>query len=231
LINFNQDKQDIVEYLTIKVNENEKAINSWEAKYHQLVQDKRLSEAKLSNDNEMCKKQLNSDLDNLQVQCIKYKSKLDELEHFANNKSEIEKQVSEYKTLLEKKEVEYRETIHGLERKVLQDKNRMKREMLQKLNEAVANFRKVADQQMAETTKRAIRENLTITAQLNRMSIKVTELISENNQLSQKLTQLKTNNGLLVESEKELVKRNYANQKLVKTLIDKLQGMFFLIAR
>jgi hypothetical protein len=61
----------------------------------------------------------------------------------------MENQLKYSKNLREKKEVEFKETINNLERKVLHDKNRMKREMLQKLNEAVASFRRVADQQMA----------------------------------------------------------------------------------
>ena len=58
--------------------------------------------------------------------------------------------VVELKQLLEQREREYKNNIHDLERKVLQDKNQMKKEMLHKVNEAVANFRRVADQQMAE---------------------------------------------------------------------------------
>jgi galactokinase len=99
----------------------------------------------------------------------------------------------------------------------------MKREMLQKVNEAVANFRKVADQQMAETTKRAIRENMTITSQLKKMSTKTMELIQENEELTEKVSKLKKFNQLLTESEKELAKKNNSSQKVVKMLVEKLK--------
>jgi hypothetical protein len=72
--------------------------------------------------------------------------------------------------------------------------------MLQKVHEAVASFRKVADQQMAETTKRAINENQSITAQL------------------------KTENKILKDSEKGLAKRNIANQRMVQSLVKKVNG-------
>lgn len=66
----------------------------------------------------------------------------------------MEHQIKHLNALLEQKEREYKDIIHTMERKILQDKNLMKKEMLQKVNEAVANFRRVADQQMAE-----VREN------------------------------------------------------------------------
>lgn len=75
---------------------------------------------------------------------------------------------------------------------------------------------------MAETTKRAIRENMAITSQLKKMSAKIVDLIAENQTLSSKINKIKLNNSLLIDSEKELVKRNIANQKIVKMLVDKL---------
>ena len=62
----------------------------------------------------------------------------------------MEKKIILYEELIKKKETENRSHIHNLERKALQNKNQVKREMIQKVNEAVANFRRVADQQMAE---------------------------------------------------------------------------------
>lgn len=62
----------------------------------------------------------------------------------------MENQIHSLEILLQDREKEYKEVIHSMERKILQDKNAIKKEMLQKVNEAVINFRKVADQQMAE---------------------------------------------------------------------------------
>ncbi|OAJ44441.1 hypothetical protein BDEG_27667 [Batrachochytrium dendrobatidis JEL423] len=196
---FNHDKQDIVEFLNIKVSEHEKMISVLESKAHQLEKEKQDYEIRTKSEMSSLKSAMQSELETMQTQFI------------------------HYKTLLEKKECEYRDTIHNIERKVLQDKNQMKREMLQKVNEAVANFRRVADQQMAETTKRAIRENMAITSQLKKMSSKTIELIAENDSLSTKMKRLRINNSLLSESEQELVKRNQANQRVIKMLVEKLK--------
>ncbi len=46
-----------------------------------------------------------------------------------------------------------------------------------RVNQVAAEFRKVSNKQMAETTKRTIRENVSINAQLGKMSDKTLELI------------------------------------------------------
>ena len=49
--------------------------------------------------------------------------------------------------------------------------------MVMRVNQVAAEFRKVSNKQMAETTKRTIRENVSINAQLGKMSDKTLELI------------------------------------------------------
>ena len=58
--------------------------------------------------------------------------------------------------------------------------------MVMRLNQVAAEFRKVSNKQMAETTKRTIRENVSINAQLAKMSDKTLELIQENDELRTK---------------------------------------------
>ena len=50
--------------------------------------------------------------------------------------------------------------------------------MVMRVNQVAAEFRKVSNKQMAETTKRTIRENVSINAQLGKMSDKTMELIT-----------------------------------------------------
>ncbi|KAL2917484.1 hypothetical protein HK105_202765 [Polyrhizophydium stewartii] len=192
---FNHDKQDIVEFLNIKVGEHEKIIANLETKTRQLEDEKRDLDTRSRNEIETIKSSMQSDLEIMQIQCAKYKAELSELTAFSAKKEEMEQQIKQYRVLLDKKESEYRDTIHNLERKVLQDK----------------------------TTKRAIRENMAITSQLKKMSSKTIELIAENDTLSAKVAKLKTSNTLLTESEQELAKRNQANQRVIKMLVEKLK--------
>ncbi|KAI8924664.1 hypothetical protein BC831DRAFT_436357 [Entophlyctis helioformis] len=192
-------QQDIVEFLNIKVGEHEKMIASLESKTRQLEEEKRDLETWSKNEIESTRMSMHSELEILQIQCAKYKAELAELTAFSAKKDEMEQQIKQYKALLEKKESEYRDTIHNLERKVLQDKP------------------------VVDTTKRAIRENMAITSQLKKMSAKTIELLAENDHLTAKVSKLKTSNSLLTESEQELAKRNQANQRVIKMLVEKLK--------
>lgn len=91
---------------------------------------------------------------------------------------------------------------------------RLKKEMILRVNQVAAEFRKVSNKQMAETTKRTIRENVSINAQLSKMSDKTMEMIQENDQLREKEKQMKQHIEMLEFNEKELAKKNSSNQKV-----------------
>lgn len=92
---------------------------------------------------------------------------------------------------------------------------RLKKEMVLRLNQVAAEFRKVSNKQMAETTKRTIRENVSINAQLAKMSDKTMELIQENDELKSKEKKMKLHIDMLEHNEKELAKKNSSNQKVM----------------
>ena len=83
-----------------------------------------------------------------------------------------------------------------------------------RVNQVAAEFRKVSNKQMAETTKRTIRENVSINAQLAKMSDKTMELIQENDELRGKEKQQKQHIDMLEVNEKELAKKNISNLKV-----------------
>ena len=70
---------------------------------------------------------------------------------------------------------------------------------------------------------------MAITSQLKKMSAKTMELIADNESLNAKLKKFKTSNSLLAESEKELAKKNQANQKVIKMLVERLKGVYMYI--
>ncbi|KAJ3415997.1 Protein Hook 1 [Chytridiales sp. JEL 0842] len=213
-----ESKQDIVEFLNIKVTEHEEYIANLESKVRQLEEEKKDMDMMYKSELDNTTDQWKAEVESLQLQCARYKTELEQLSDFKSRKEELEQQLRRTMNTLETKEKEFKDTIHSMERK-----NQMKKEMLQKVNEAVANFRRVADQQMAETTKRAIRENMAITSQLKKMSAKTLELIADNDGLTAKVNKLKISNSLLTESEKELAKKNQANQQVIKMLVERLK--------
>lgn len=86
--------------------------------------------------------------------------------------------------------------------------------MVSKVNAVAGEFRKVSDLQMAETTKRAIRENVAINQQLGRMSDKTMELLRENEALKVREKDLRRQVEVLEYNEKELAKKIINSQKV-----------------
>lgn len=101
---------------------------------------------------------------------------------------------------------------------------RMKKEMIAKVNSVAAEFRKVSDIQMAETTKRTIRENVSINQQLTNVSDKTMELIKENEKLKKKEKELTTELEILEAHVKELTRKNVSNQKVMVMMRDKTES-------
>ena len=91
---------------------------------------------------------------------------------------------------------------------------RLKKEMVGKVNLVAAEFRKMSDLQMADTTKRAIQENITINVQLQKMSEKTTELVKENERLATREKDLKRQLEIAESTEKEATCKNISNQKV-----------------
>ena len=86
--------------------------------------------------------------------------------------------------------------------------------MVNRVNQVASEFRKVSNKQMAETTKRTIRDNVSINAQLDKMSDKTTELIAENDDLRAREKAQKQQIEMLEATEKEIIKKNHSNQKV-----------------
>ena len=86
--------------------------------------------------------------------------------------------------------------------------------MVSKVTSVANEFRKVSDQQIADTTRRTIRENVAVTQQLNKMSSKTVGLLDENTVLKKREKELRLEIEILETNEKELAKKNKSNQRV-----------------
>ena len=82
------------------------------------------------------------------------------------------------------------------------------------MNQVSAEFRKASNRQMADTTKRTIRENIAINEQLSKVSDKTVELIANNDSLKERERRQRQEIELLQSSETLLTEKNIANQKV-----------------
>ena len=157
--------------------------------------------------NQAEKDQLSSEVTILQ-------GKLNSVEEFVHQKDELETRLAELEREIESKEKRHQEILNDLERKAVQDKNRLKKEMEARLNDVAAEFRRVSNQQMADTTKRTIIENVAVSSQLSKMSDKMDELIRENDELKKKVKVQAREMQLLDYNQKEFAKKHVNSQKV-----------------
>ncbi len=86
--------------------------------------------------------------------------------------------------------------------------------MVTKVSSVASEFRKVSDLQMADTTKRTIQENISITQQLHRMADKTAEMIRENEKLKEREKQLTLRLEMIEAIERNMTRKNVSNQKV-----------------
>ncbi|XP_061460463.1 cilia- and flagella-associated protein 157 isoform X2 [Rhineura floridana] len=151
--------------------------------------------------------------------------KLAALEEFRIQKDEIMYKFSELEGQLMKQEEDHKEFIYNLEKKAVIDKERLKKEMMHRVNMVAAEFRKVAHSQMAETTKRTIRENVAISFQLTKITEQSFQLVQENDRLKEVHSQTLKQLQLLEENEKKMAKNSLSNQKMIWMLTSKCKEL------
>ncbi|CAM4665389.1 cilia- and flagella-associated protein 157 isoform X1 [Caretta caretta] len=155
--------------------------------------------------------------------------KLAALEEFRIQKEDLMGKFAALEEQLKKQEENHKEYIYNLERKAVLDKDRLKKEMMQRVNVVAAEFRKVSNSQMAETTKRTIRENVAINVQLAKMSDRSYDLIQENDMLKEAQAEMQKQLGMLEHNEKQMTKKSLSNQKMIWMLTNKCKEQQVLV--
>lgn len=168
---------------------------------------------------------LHNELDQVRVQLTSenmiLNGKLASLEEFRMQKDDLMEQLAMMENKLITMDAHYKENICELDKKQSIDKDRLKKEMFVRVNQLVAEFQEVTDKQMGETTKRMIRENLSITSKMAKMSDKTMTMIEENDALKAKEKTLLSKLNILEHNEKELIKKNLSTQKVINMLMEK----------
>ncbi|XP_030391069.1 cilia- and flagella-associated protein 157 isoform X1 [Gopherus evgoodei] len=155
--------------------------------------------------------------------------KLAALEEFRIQKDDLLGKFAALEEQLKKQEEDHKEYIYNLERKAVLDKDRLKKEMMQRVNMVAAEFRKVSNSQMAETTKRTIRENVAINVQLAKMSDRSYDLIQENDMLKEAQAEMQKQLEMLEHNEKQMAKNSLGNQKMIWMLTNKCKEQQVLV--
>jgi chromosome segregation ATPase len=134
--------------------------------------------------------------------------KLDALEEFRIQREQLMAKYDDQEKRVEEIKNEFEERIYELEKKHIKEEDRLKKDMMAKLESVASEFRKASHAQMSATTQRTIRENVSVSAQVNQLSDKVNELSQENDTLLDKSTEQNRRIKMLEIEENKLVKRN-----------------------
>ncbi|XP_072488624.1 cilia- and flagella-associated protein 157-like [Notamacropus eugenii] len=161
--------------------------------------------------------------DQLTMENIMLGGKLAALEEFQFQKGDLVTKFSLLEEQLKKQQDDYKSYVYHMERKALTDKERLRKDIIHRINTVAAEFRRVSSSQMAETTKRAIRENMTVALDLARINSGNLEQLKENDELKESKVELCKKLALLERDEKTLVKNSLTHIKIIQLLSEKYQ--------
>ncbi|KAM7316861.1 hypothetical protein ACRRTK_024592 [Alexandromys fortis] len=159
--------------------------------------------------------------DQLTTENIALGGKLAALEEFRLQKEELTDKYLVLEEQLRKQESEYKDYVYNLEKKSVLDKDRLRKEIIQRVNLVATEFRKVATNQMWETTRRAILENNSVTLQLSWVTQQGMQLLQENEQLRSIKDKLYHQVELLENTQEIMARNSKGHQKVILMLTEK----------
>lgn len=139
------------------------------------------------------------------------------------DQTEMEEHMSGLEKSLEDKDRDFKEMVHATERKMLQEKTQMKKEVIQKVNDFAQRYHEASEQEMAETTKKAIKENVMIKAHLRKLNARLSDLMLENETLRERNKRLKDASSSMDKAQDNVLRKHAVNQKFMRVLIEKLK--------
>jgi len=148
-----------------------------------------------------------------------------ELHEFAAKKDDFLREMEQLREDLEKQKETHAAQINDIERKVLQEKDRFKKEYERKLEEEMTKLNRLTDSQLEETTKRTIKENVRMKAELAAQQKQTQDLVDRNKVIIEQSKSIKRKAELHEATEIELAKKNYATQKVMKLLTSKITSL------
>ncbi|XP_032904631.1 cilia- and flagella-associated protein 157 isoform X2 [Amblyraja radiata] len=218
---FSKDLQDVIAYLKKGLSQRIDEIADLNDKIVGLVQAKETDKTTYESQMTQLRQEFHETKDQLTSENMVLAGKLDALEEFRVQKEDLMAKFAALEEQLKQQEEEHSDIIYNLERRAVVDKDRLKKEMIARVNAVASEFRRISKKQVAETTKRAIRENVSISSQLGKMSDKSIKIIKENDELKIEATRQWRNINILEESQKELIRKNLSNVKVIQMLTEK----------
>lgn len=216
-----KDRDEMVAFLKKSLEQRADELADLHSRYLGLLQTKEADREYIEAELQRMKNEQQETKESLRGENVQLTAKLASLDEFKYKKDELQTRLTDMEMELVQQQKEHREKVQLLQEKAVYDKDRLKKEMVMRVNQVAADFRKVSNKQMAETTKRTIRENVSINAQISKMHDKTAELEQENADLLEKTKKQRETIEKMEQNEKELAKRNNSNQRIAMMLTEK----------
>ncbi|XP_062815949.1 cilia- and flagella-associated protein 157 isoform X1 [Anolis carolinensis] len=219
------DNKEIVSFLKKTLNQRVDEIADLTLQLQNLQQAKDIEKDAFEAQLAQLRHEFQETKDVLTAENMTLSAKLAALEEFRIQKDEIMAKFADLEDQLKKQEEDHKATIYNLEKKAVIDKERLKKDMLHRVNAVAAEFRKVSNNQMAETTKRTIRENVAISIQLTKITEQSLHLIQENDRLKEAHAEALQQLRLLEQNEKLMARNSVSNHKVIWMLTNKCKEL------
>ncbi|KAG5840943.1 hypothetical protein ANANG_G00194260 [Anguilla anguilla] len=216
--NLEKEKKDIVLYLKQTLTQKKDEVLDLSEQLLGLQKAKEAEKASLEKQLAQLRQDFQEKKDQLTSENMVLVGKLASLDEFRMQKEELMERLAIQEEQLKTQSKEHQLAIHNLEKKNVLDHDRVKREMHQHMEATAAALKLVSERKIPGTTMRAIHENMSVTAQLHRLSHKIQVLLEENQVLKEREEQLKSEMAVLKPLLKEETRRNLSNQKVLHQL-------------
>ena len=214
-----EDQESIMTLLKKKIQDQSTLYLELDEAMAALREEKEVELEKLQHEITAVREEAQDRFDQIVAENAVLRGTLESLEEYRKNKKAYDENLQQLQHEIQEQKKTSDERIYQLEKQSVLDKDRLRKEMVTKVNLVAAEFRKMSDLQMADTTKRAIQENVTVNLQLQKMSDKTTELMKDNERLSTREKDLMRQLEISETTEREVTRKNISNQKVMITNI------------
>ncbi|KAJ8380353.1 hypothetical protein SKAU_G00011310 [Synaphobranchus kaupii] len=213
-----EDRKDIVLYLKQTLTQKEDEVFDLSEQLLGLQQAKEAEKVSLEKQLAQLRQDFQEKKDQLTSENMVLVGKLTSLDEFRMQREELMERLSKQEEQLKKQSKEHQLVIQNLEKKNVLEKDRVKKEMHQHMAAIAAELKLVSERNIPGTTMRAIHENMSVTAQLSRLSHKIQVLLEENQLLKEREEQLKWEMTALKPLLNDKTRRSLSNQKVLHQL-------------
>ncbi|KAJ8006072.1 hypothetical protein DPEC_G00124460 [Dallia pectoralis] len=220
-----KEKKDIVQYLKRTLAQKEEDIRDLSEQLEGLQQAKDADKNSFDLQLGQLHQEFQEKKDKLTSENMVLAGKLATLEEFQVQKNKLTAHLESLKEQLEVQRQEHQTVIYSLEKKAVLDNDRLKKEMQQHVAAVAVEFRRVSDKKMPDTVVRAFHENVSLTAQISRLSCKNKELLEENEDLRGKENQIRIEMEVLQSLFNKMTRKSISNEKVIHQLTEKCKQM------